>query len=169
MFQGRSSKTSNHCQAISTLQSIRRSSFEKPGTERNQSTELTKARAMATTATIATLSETRSAKGLRFSTKCDRADSAPQRPTGREDATTSQSYITHQRRPAIIPPGVELSPEDERAVRMRTGHVDPKACSDGLSYVGLGLQMQGEDFDHIQNRSGSMKRKATELEEDGRF
>jgi hypothetical protein len=36
-----------------------------------------------------------------------------------------QSYITHQRRFALIPQGASLSPEDEQTVRMRTGDVIP--------------------------------------------
>lgn len=37
----------------------------------------------------------------------------------------SPSYITHQRRPALIPPDITLCPSDEQSVRMRTGHVNP--------------------------------------------
>jgi hypothetical protein len=36
-----------------------------------------------------------------------------------------RSYITHQRRFALIPQGASLSPEDEQTVRMRTGDVIP--------------------------------------------
>lgn len=43
----------------------------------------------------------------------------------------AQSFITHQRRPAIIPADADLSAEDELAVRMRTGVVNPKLKADG--------------------------------------
>lgn len=49
-------------------------------------------------------------------------------------ASTSPSYITHQRRPALIPSDVHLSPEDELSVRMRTGCVDPSFLSGTLEW-----------------------------------
>ena len=36
----------------------------------------------------------------------------------------NQAYITHQRRPALIPAGIDLSPQEELSVRLRTGFVD---------------------------------------------
>ncbi|KAK5083078.1 hypothetical protein LTR64_005313 [Lithohypha guttulata] len=54
--------------------------------------------------------------------------------------TYSQSYITHQRRPALIPFDVELSPEDEQAVRLRTGCVNPYVKVDGSKVEGGKVQ-----------------------------
>lgn len=44
---------------------------------------------------------------------------------GSDYVSMDPSYITHQRRPALIPANAELSPEDEISVRLRTGCVDP--------------------------------------------
>jgi len=87
----------------------------------------------------------------------------------------SQSSITHQRRPALIPAGVELSPEDEWALRLRTGYVDP-ASGHGLVLFNVNLFSldgdSGADNDnnadqvHMLRLKSAGKRKASALEED---
>lgn len=79
-----------------------------------------------------------------------------------------QSYITHQRRPALIPAGVELSPEDEQAVRLRTGYVNPSSKHDAVFF-------NVNPFAPVNDRSSAPspqanpagKRKASALDEEG--
>lgn len=88
----------------------------------------------------------------------------------------SSSYITHQRRPAIIPAGVRLSPEDEQAVRMRTGCVNPLShnelvfvdamittCQGGMIADASGEKTQGRES---ADEKGVGKRKASQDLED---
>lgn len=73
-------------------------------------------------------------------------------------ASLAQSFITHQRRPAIIPIAVdELSPEDVQSIRMRTGFVIPEAVKAAKQ------QDKAEKVEAEPVRSS--KRKAEEFEE----
>lgn len=79
-----------------------------------------------------------------------------------------QSYITHQRRPALIPAGVQLPPEDEQAVRLRTGYINPTSKRDSVFFHPCFTQ----DGSHLASAkfpqaATSGKRKASALEEDG--
>lgn len=76
-------------------------------------------------------------------------------------ASLAQSFITHQRRPAIIPIAVdELSPEDVQSIRMRTGFVIPVAVK------GAELQNKAEKVEAEPESVRPSKRKAEEFEED---
>lgn len=77
-----------------------------------------------------------------------------------------QSYITHQRRPALIPAGVELSPEDEQAVRLRTGYVDPSSKYDMIFFnVNIFAQNSHTSPGNVRQSSSMGKRKASVLME----
>lgn len=73
-----------------------------------------------------------------------------------------QSYITHQRRPALIPPGVHLSPEDERAVRLRTGCIDPS--KDTLVLASTWRKEDPDKSAMAESSSKTTKRKASVFE-----
>jgi len=78
-----------------------------------------------------------------------------------------QSYITHQRRPALIPAGVELSPEDEQAVRLRTGYVNPISKHDPACFRPCFMQGKSRSMSEIAlSASTACKRKAIVLDED---
>ena len=78
-----------------------------------------------------------------------------------------QSYITHQRRPALIPAGIELSPEDEQAVRLRTGYVDPLAKRDAVFFNPVFLRDEScVSSAGAGQAPASSKRKASALEGD---
>lgn len=79
-----------------------------------------------------------------------------------------QSYITHQRRPALIPAGVQLAPEDERAVRLRTGYVDPASRRDSV-FFNLCFTQDGSCSAAVKGPhvTAQNKRKASALEVDG--
>jgi len=79
-----------------------------------------------------------------------------------------QSYITHQRRPALIPAGVELSPEDEQAVRLRTGYVNPTSKHDPVCFHPCFMQRKSLSIsEQALPASTTCKRKAVALDEDG--
>lgn len=75
----------------------------------------------------------------------------------------AQSFITHQRRPAIIPSDAELSPAEELAVRMRTGISNLKLKADGSRKDSVGGNSQ--DVEMVDNQTVS-KRKASALDQD---
>lgn len=72
-----------------------------------------------------------------------------------------QSYITRQRRFALIPKGAILSPEDEQAVRMRTGDVIPATSSrDAITEFSFTTQLCASISIRSEHSHG-MKRKAS--------
>ena len=78
-----------------------------------------------------------------------------------------QSYITHQRRPALIPANIELSPEDEQSVRLRTGYVNPTPLHDAVFFnSGFEQGTLAATATAASQQSSKGKRKAEVLEED---
>jgi len=78
-----------------------------------------------------------------------------------------QSYITHQRRPALIPAGVQLAPEDEQAVRLRTGYVNPTSKRDSIFFHPCFTEHRSYLASaKVPQAATSGKRKASALEED---
>ena len=76
-----------------------------------------------------------------------------------------QSYTTHQRRPALIPAEVQLSPEDERAVRLRTGYVNPGSERNMVFNV-QSVKEGHQDGATTAQECGGTKRKAKALEQE---
>jgi len=73
------------------------------------------------------------------------------------------AYITHQRRPALIPTNAVLSPEDEQSVRIRTGNVIPWATPPNPRYESIATG--GTEKQHSQD-GGKCKRKASTTAEE---